>query len=154
MLRHLVRRHGFRELVLHDDRSVVADLNRWVHGADDDVAPRMSPGHRGRTPRPSRSSPGFATTTPTTPDDPISLYGLTEPAALADDYDRALDAITTIDPALAADIREHYTVTAHQFGEHVQLAGGIHPGRPFAEHARQARKMNRRCRNRSSRSPT
>lgn len=144
VLRHLVRQHGFRGLVLQDDRSVVADLNRWVHGADDDVVKLLEyawiPWQNTTTIEILTWIRDYNTDHP---DDPISLYGLTEPAARADDYDRVLDAITAVDPALAADIREHYAVirTAHQLGEHVQLARGIHPGRPFVEHARQARHL-------------
>lgn len=144
VLRYLVERHGFRGLVIQDDRSVFADLNRWVHGDDSDVTELLK----------HAWIPWQNTTTieilqwirdynAAHPADPVSLYGLSEPSTRPADYDRVVEAVAELDPGRANDVREHYAVirTAHKLGEHVQLARGIHPGRPFVEHARQARDL-------------
>ena len=60
--------------------------------------------------------------------------------AVPADYDAILDHVGRTAPDLLALVTSHLDLirTAHHLDEHVQRAQGLHPGRPFVEHAREA----------------
>ncbi|NUS93000.1 MAG: erythromycin esterase family protein, partial [Nocardia sp.] len=74
------------------------------------------------------------------PDDPVGVIGVQPPAAEPADYDEVLAYVRRRAPARLAELETHLTPirTAHRMDEHVQRHQGIHPGRPFAEDARDA----------------
>lgn len=72
---------------------------------------------------------------------PVRIIGVGQARVLAEDYDRAVELLGGIDPAVAAEVKERLDVIriAHTHGEHVLRAHGGHPGTPFADLARTAR---------------
>ncbi|WP_328391646.1 erythromycin esterase family protein [Streptomyces sp. NBC_00400] len=74
------------------------------------------------------------------PNDPIRIFGVIPVQAQPEDYDAVLDHVRGSAPERLAEVASHLAPirTAHHTAEHVQRARGIHPGRPFADHARDA----------------
>jgi erythromycin esterase len=74
------------------------------------------------------------------PDHPVRILGVKPAQARPADYDTVLDYARAAAPGRLNALAAHLEPirTAHQTDEHVQRARGIHPGRPFAEHARDA----------------
>ncbi len=137
VLRLLVERLGFRVLVIQDDEAAVETLNAYLRTGDGDPDSAMA-----ELWRPWRTTEMAELVTwarwfnERHPDDPFRVVGLDPPTAKPADYQAVLDHSSEIVDAL----RRHYDtiVTAHEVPEHVQLARGTHPGRPFVDHARDA----------------
>jgi erythromycin esterase len=74
------------------------------------------------------------------PGDPVRIFGVKPAQATPADYDAVLDHARRAAPHWLAELAAHLEPirTAHDIDEHVQRARGLHPGRPFAEHARDA----------------
>ncbi|GAA3080809.1 hypothetical protein GCM10020000_78340 [Streptomyces olivoverticillatus] len=74
------------------------------------------------------------------PDDPVRIFGVKPMQAQDADYDAVLEHVRESAPERLAEVASHLDPirTAHRIDEHVQRARGTHPGRPFAEHARDA----------------
>lgn len=74
------------------------------------------------------------------PADLFRIIGLDPTSARPDDYAAVIDHAAQHDRQSADELRRHYEVivSAHDLGEHLQRARGIHPGRRFVEHARDA----------------
>lgn len=142
VLRLLVAERGFRVLALHDDESVIAELDEHLRTGAGEIRALMAGMWR---PWQNIETAGvFAwlrTWNVAHPDDPVRVAGLTPPTARLAHYDAVLDHLRRVDPEHVEEVASRYATlrSAHRIGEHVQLARGIHPGTPFAELAREAR---------------
>lgn len=141
LFRALVQQHGFRALAIQDTARSGTRLDRYVRAGEGDPATAL-----GGAWRPWRTEEMIATLTwirafnEAHPDDPVAVFGVEPPAAEPSDYDAVLDHVAAHAPELQPELDSHFTPirTAHRIDEHVQTHQGIHPGRPFAEHARDA----------------
>ncbi|WP_405360696.1 erythromycin esterase family protein [Kitasatospora sp. NBC_00085] len=141
LFRRLVRDHGFRALAVQDSAGAAADLDAYVRGDEGSVAAAL-----GRAWGPWRTGEMAAALewirafNRDHADDPVRIFGVKPVQAQPADYDAVLDGVRASASELLAQMAAHLEPirTAHRIEEHVQRARGIHPGRPFAEHARDA----------------
>ncbi|WP_405178713.1 erythromycin esterase family protein [Nocardia sp. NBC_01377] len=141
ILRALVLRHGFRALAIQDSARSGDRFDAYVRGGTgtpEDVLAQAW--------RPLRTAETIATMAWLRayniehPHDPVTIFGVRPPDAESADYDAVLDHLRVAAPELAPAVEAHLTPirTAHRMDEHVQRHRRVHPGRPFAEHARDA----------------
>ncbi|RDI49156.1 erythromycin esterase family protein [Nocardia mexicana] len=141
VLRVLVEQKGFRALALLDDEVVVAAMDEFVRtGAGDPrklLQEAWAPWRNAETLAVLEWARAFNSEHP---DDPLRLFGLTPEAARAGHYAQVAEFVEAVAPHRLEELNSHYgpIATAHRLGEHIQLANGTHPGRPFVEHARDA----------------
>jgi len=141
LLRRLVRHHGFRALAVQDSAGVAAGLDRYVRGGEGSAESALEEAWR-----PWRTAEMVATLewirafNRDHPNDPVRIFGVKPAQARPEDYDAVLDHVRRSAPDRLAEVASHLDPirTAHHTDEHVQRARGTHPGRPFAEHARDA----------------
>ncbi|GAA4919354.1 erythromycin esterase [Stackebrandtia albiflava] len=141
VLRYLVTVKGFRVLALQDDVSVIEEIDRYVRTGEGDLARSIADmWNPWRTVETTEIFEWLRAYNAAHPDDPVSVHGLTPPAARVAHYDRLVARFEAVAPDSVARLRTHLDPirTAHDVNEHVQTAQGIHPGRPFADHARDA----------------
>ncbi|OPG12271.1 erythromycin esterase family protein [Microbispora sp. GKU 823] len=141
LFRRLVRRHGFRALALQDDASVGAMLDAYVTGGAGTAASALESAWRPwRTAEMAAALDWIRAFNQDHPDDPIRILGVKPAQARPADYDAVLEHVRRAAPHRLAELASHLEPirTAHEIDEHVQRARGLHPGRPFAEHARDA----------------
>lgn len=141
VLRLLVEELGFRTLAFLDDEAAVAGLDAYIRTGDGDpragLAQLWRPWHDQEMLRVVEWARWFNQRHPA---DPFGMVGLEPTMARPTDYRAVLDHVAAVDGQRFEALRRHYDtiVTAHELGEHVQQARGIHPGRLFVEHARHA----------------
>ncbi|WP_327110787.1 erythromycin esterase family protein [Nocardia sp. NBC_01730] len=141
VFRALVERHGFRALAIQDTARSGARWDRFVTtGASDPetvLAGAWRPWRTGETVAALRWIRAYNLAHPA---DPVRIFGVEPPLAEPSDYDAVLAYVRETAPEQLAPIDAHLALirTAHQVDEHVQQHQGIHPGRPFVEHARAA----------------
>ncbi|KAB8184524.1 erythromycin esterase family protein [Microbispora catharanthi] len=141
LFHRLVRRHGFRALALQDDAAVGATLDAYVTGGAGTAASALESAWRPwRTAEMAAALDWIRTFNQDHPDDPVRILGVKPAQAWPDDYDAVLEHVRRTAPHLLAELAFHLEPirSAHKIEEHVQRARGLHPGRPFAEHARDA----------------
>ncbi|WP_214415859.1 erythromycin esterase family protein [Sphaerisporangium fuscum] len=141
IFRRLARQHGFRALALQDDASVGATLDAYVTGGAGTAASALESAWRPwRTAEMAAALEWIRTFNQDHLSDPIRIFGVKPAQARPEDYDAVLDHVRRIAPHRLAELAAHLEPirTAHEIDEHVQRARGLHPGRPFAEHARDA----------------
>ncbi|QIS16550.1 erythromycin esterase family protein [Nocardia arthritidis] len=141
IFRNLVREHGYRALAIQDDARSGARLDRYVRDGVGDPESALADAWQ-----PNRTAEMIATLSwirdfnQRHPDDPVRVFGVEPAHANSSDYDAVFDHIRHAAPELLGDMAIHLNPirTAHRIPEHVQRHRGIHPGRPFAEDARDA----------------
>ncbi|WP_245673136.1 erythromycin esterase family protein [Nocardia lijiangensis] len=141
LFRILVGRYGFRALAIQDSARSGERLDEYVSTGAGDPESALAGAWR-----PLRTAEMVETLTwirlfnEQHPDDPIRVFGVEPPHAEPSDYDAVLDYLRQAAPDRLTRAESHLDPirTAHQIDEHVQRHQGIHPGRPFAEHARDA----------------
>ncbi|MFI9506919.1 erythromycin esterase family protein [Nocardia sp. NPDC052566] len=141
VFRALVIEHGFRALAVQDGARPGARLDEYVRtGAGDPEAVLAGAWRPWRTTEMAGALRWIRAFNEANPDDQIRIFGIQPPRAEPADYDAVLEQVSLIAPEQLAALTIHLTPirTAHQVDEHVQRHQGIHPGRPFAEHARDA----------------
>ncbi|MEV1172648.1 erythromycin esterase family protein [Nonomuraea sp. NPDC049784] len=141
LLRRLVRQHGFRALAVQDNASASAALDAYVTDGTGTAASALAGAWRPwRTAEMAAALEWIHTFNQDHPDDPVHIFGVKPAHARPADYDAVLDHVRHVAPHRLAELASHLEPirTAHEFDEHVQRARGLHPGRPFAEHARDA----------------
>lgn len=141
LFRRLVRHHGFRALAVQDSAGVGAELDRYVQGGEGSAADALDHAWRPqRTVELAASLEWIREFNRDHPHDPVRVFGVRPVQAGPEDYDAVLDHVRESAPERLAELASHLDPirTAHRTDEHVQRARGIHPGRPFAEHARGA----------------
>ncbi|MEU4116719.1 erythromycin esterase family protein [Kitasatospora sp. NPDC028055] len=144
LFRRLVRDHGFRALAVQDSAGVGQALDAYVRGGVGSAADALAGAWRpGRTEEMAGALKWIRDFNSDHPDDPVRILGVKPVQAGDADYDAVLAYVRTVAPERLAELAAHLEPirTAHRIDEHVQRARGIHPGRPFAEHARDARAL-------------
>jgi len=141
IFRRLAQLHGFRALALQDNATVAAKLDAYVTGGDGTAASALDSAWRPwRTTETVAALDWIREFNQNHPDDPIRIFGVKPTQAEPADYDAVLDHVRRSAPHRLAEVAAHLEPirTAHDIDEHVQSARGLHPGRPFADHARDA----------------
>ncbi|MGG7569381.1 erythromycin esterase family protein [Streptomyces sirii] len=141
IFRRLATEHGFRALALQDNASVGRTLNAYVNGGADTAESALKAAWRPwRTAEMATTLEWIRAFNHDHPDDPLHVFGIKPPQAGPDDYDAVLDHVHHTTPHRLAELAMHLEPirSAHEIDEHVQRARGLHPGRPFADHARDA----------------
>lgn len=141
ILRTLVTEHGFRALALQDSARSGARMDAYVRtGAGDPVDALAEAWRPLRTAETAATLAWIRDHNIAHPGDQVGVFGVRPPAAGPADYDALLAYAATRAPERLADLSAHLTPirTAHRIDEHIQRHRGIHPGRPFAEDARDA----------------
>ena len=137
----LVRRHGFRALAVQDSASAGAALDAYVTGGAGTAAAALADAWRPwRTAEMAAALEWIRTFNADHPDDHVRIFGVKPAQAQPADYGAVLNHIRHTAPHRLAELTSHLEPirSAHEIDEHVQRARGMHPGRPFAEHARDA----------------
>ena len=138
IFRRLAQHHGFRGLALQDNATVAAKLDAYVTGGDGTAASALDGAWRPwRTTEAAAALDWIRAFNLGHPDDPIRIFGVKPTQAQPADYDAVLDYVRRSAPHRLAEVAAHLEPirTAHHIDEHVQSARGLHPGRPFADHA-------------------
>ncbi|MGW4354774.1 erythromycin esterase family protein [Nocardia sp. NPDC004582] len=141
LFRNLVERHGFRTLAVQDSADVAATLDAYVRtGAGTAVSALDLAWRPWRTAEMAAALTWIRAFNQAHPGDQVAIIGVKPAQAKPEDYDSVLDAVRAHAPGRAAELAAHLDPirTAHTLDEHVQRARGVHPGRPFLEHARDA----------------
>jgi erythromycin esterase len=141
LFRRLVREHGFRALAVQDDASVGERLDAYVaDGAGTAAAALQHAWRPWRTAETAAALEWIRAFNREHPHDPVQIFGVKPAQARPADYDAVLEHVRHIAPHRLAELASHLEPirTAHEIDEHVQRARGLHPGRPFSEHARDA----------------
>ncbi|MFC4909148.1 erythromycin esterase family protein [Actinomadura gamaensis] len=141
VFRRLVGGHGFRALAVQDNASVGAALDEYVTGGSSTAHSALADAWRPwRTAEMAAALEWIRAFNRERPDDPVRIFGVKPAQARPADYDAVLAHAGRVAPHRLADLAAHLDPirTAHEIDEHVQRARGLHPGRPFAEHARDA----------------
>ncbi|QLE73253.1 erythromycin esterase family protein [Streptomyces rectiverticillatus] len=146
LFRRLVRRHGFRVLAVQDSADVAAALDAYVRGGEGSAETALDDAWRPwRTAEMAAALEWIREFNRDHPHDPVRILGMKPPQAQPADYDAVMEYVRDSAPERLAEVASHLDTirTAHRMDEHVQRAQGTHPGRPFAEHARDARALIR-----------
>ena len=137
----LAQRYGFRALALQDNAAVAEKLDRYVTGGEGTAGSALDGAWRPwRTVETAAALDWIRAFNKDHADDPIRIFGVKPAHAESADYDAVLDHVRRSAPHRLAEVAAHLEPirTAHQIDEHVQSFRGLHPGRPFADHARDA----------------
>ncbi|MEU1145256.1 erythromycin esterase family protein [Streptomyces sp. NPDC005863] len=141
LFRRLVREHGFRALAVQDTADAARALHAYVRrdpdGAASAAAALATAWAPWRTTEMAAALDWIRAFNDEHADDPVHIFGVKPPQASPADYDAVLDHVRVTSPQQLAEVTRHLDPirTAHQVDEHVQRARGLHPGRPFADHA-------------------
>ncbi|MFI7340438.1 erythromycin esterase family protein [Streptomyces sp. NPDC050085] len=141
LFRRLVRRHGFRALALQDDAVAGERLDAYVNGGEGTAVSALHGAWRPwRTAETAEALRWIRAFNRDHRDDPVRVFGVKLAQAGPADYDAVLAGVRAAAPHRLAELARHLEPirTAHETDEHVQQARGLHPGRPFADHARDA----------------
>ncbi|HVV13882.1 erythromycin esterase family protein [Amycolatopsis sp.] len=141
LFRILVSQHGFRALAVQDDAAVAARQDEFVNGGPGTPESALDGAWRPwRTAEMAAALAWIRRFNDAHPQDPVRIFGVQPARAQPADYDAVLDGVRELAPGRVAELGAHLAPirTAHETDEHVQRARGFHPGRPFAEHARDA----------------
>ncbi len=141
VFRRLARRHGFRALALQDSASVGTTLDAYVTGGAGTAASALEGAWRPwRTAEMAAALEWIRAYNQDHPGDLIRIFGVKPAQAVPADYDAVLGHVRRTAADRLAELAPHLEPirSAHEIDEHVQRARGLHPGRPFAEHAHEA----------------
>lgn len=141
LFRRLVWTYGFRALALQEDAAAVVRLDAYVAGGPGSAASALEGAWRPwRTAETAAALEWIRAFNRVHPGDPVRLFGVRPAQVRPADYDAVLDHVRRTAPDRLAELAAHLEPirTAHEVHEHVQRARGLHPGRPFAAHARDA----------------
>ncbi|MEV6771740.1 erythromycin esterase family protein [Nocardia sp. NPDC051030] len=138
----LVREHGFRLLAVQDSANAGERMDLFVRtGAGSAESALETAWRPHRTAEMAGALEWIREFNLTHTEDPVQIIGVQPPKAGSADYDAVVDAVRAAAPDRLSELAGHLDPirTVHTIAdEHVQRARGIHPGRPFAEHARDA----------------
>ena len=141
VLRLLAENLGFRVLAIQDDETVVERLDAYVRTGEGDPREALAELWVPWRTREMLAVLEWARSfNRRHPSDPFRMIGLNPPEARPSHYRAVLDHVAGAGGHRLDELRRHYDtiVTAHEVPEHVQRARGTHPGRLFADHARDA----------------
>ncbi|BCK66052.1 hypothetical protein Srufu_000050 [Streptomyces libani subsp. rufus] len=141
LFRRLVTQHGFRLLALQEHAGAVDRLDRYVRTGEGSAESALDAAWRPwRTAETAAALRWIRAFNRDHPDDQVQIVGTKPAQAQHEDYDAVLGHVRALAPDRLPELTAHLEPirTAHDLDEHVQRAQGVHPGRPFAEHARDA----------------
>ena len=141
VLQVLVEELGFRTLAINEDAIVAERLDDLVRGSGDDPAETLGAAWPPwRTEETVRVLQWIRAYNEDHPGDPVRLLGVNRPGAQQYHYDAVIDYVRRAAPQRLDAVKAHLAPprSAHQIDEHLQRFRGIHPGRPFADSARDA----------------
>ncbi|WP_067699853.1 erythromycin esterase family protein [Nocardia jejuensis] len=142
LFRELVRQHGFRLLAVQDGVDVAARQDEFVNGGPGSAEDALDTAWRPwRTREMAAALEWVRAFNQEHAHDPVRIIGVKPLRANAADYDAVVEAVRVHAPDRLNQLTAHLDPirTVHTVAdEHVQRARGVHPGRPFAEHARDA----------------
>lgn len=141
LFRRLAGQHQFRALVLQDHAAVAEILDKYVTTGEGTASSALDDAFRPwRTVEMAAALEWIRGFNQDNPHDPIRIFAVKPAQPQPADYDAILDYVRQSAPERLAELASHLEPirTAHQTDEHVQRARGTHPGRPFAEHSRDA----------------
>lgn len=134
---------GFTKIAILDSPRVIAEYDRYVigeavdldHALDQAWGPWRNAQFRDELIR----LRALNATRPA--DGRVRLIGIGAPTTVAADYDTVAELLRGVDQQIAEDVEQYLNLirVAHDGGEHVQRARGLHPGTPFVDLARAAR---------------
>jgi len=137
----LVEELGFRALAINDDAIVAERLDDLIRGSDDDPVEALGAAWPPwRTEETIAGLQWMRAYNREHAADPVRLFGTNPAGAQAYHYDAVTDYVRRTAPDRLDELKAHLAPprSAHKIDEHVQRFRGIHPGRPFAESARDA----------------
>jgi erythromycin esterase len=137
----LVEELGFRTLAINDDAIVAEHLDDLVRGSGDDPAEALGAAWPPwRTEETVQALEWIRSYNETHPDDPVRIFGINQAGAQPFHYDAIIDYVRRAAPQELDTLKAHLAPprSAHKIDEHIQRFHGIHPGRPFADSARDA----------------
>ncbi len=141
LFRRLARTYGFRALALQDNATVGTTLDAYVTGGAGTAASALENAWRPwRTAEMAAALEWIRAYNLDHPDDLIRIFAVKPAQAVSADYDAILGHVRRTAADRLAELAAHLDPirSAHDIDEHVQRARGLHPGRPFAEHAHDA----------------
>lgn len=142
--RALVQQRGFRALAIQDSPQVVERYDRFVSLGEGDPKHAVSQAWPPwRHVEMVQALEWIRQFNVEHPHDPVRLFAVQDRSAQPADYDAVTDYVAAVAPEQSQILDSHLAPirTAHDIDEHVQLHRGIHPGQPFAEHARDAHRL-------------
>lgn len=147
--RFLVEELGFRALAINDDAIVAERLDDLIRGDSghlnhDDPAEALGAAWPPwRTEETVEVLQWMRAYNREHPADPVRLFGTNPPGAQAYHYDAVIDYVRRNAPERLDELKAHLAPprSAHKIDEHVQRFRGIHPGKPFADSARDAHEL-------------
>lgn len=141
VLQVLVEELGFRTLAINEDAIVAERLDDLVRGSGDDPAETLGAAWPPwRTEETVQVLQWIRAYNEDHPGDPVRLLGVNRPGAQQYHYDAVIDYVRRAAPQRLDAVKAHLAPprSAHKIDEHLQRFRGIHPGRPFADSARDA----------------
>ncbi|MFF4605302.1 erythromycin esterase family protein [Streptomyces sp. NPDC001339] len=141
LFRRLVTQHGFRLLALQEHAGAADRLDRYVRTGEGSAESALDASWRPwRTTETAAALRWIRAFNRDHPDDQVRIIGTKPAQAQHEDYDAVLGHVRAVAPDRLPELAAHLEPirTAHDLDEHVQRSQGVHPGRPFAEHARDA----------------
>ncbi|MFJ8825560.1 erythromycin esterase family protein [Streptomyces sp. NPDC102467] len=141
LTRRLIEQYGFRSLAVQDSADAAAAWDSYAGGGAGSAEAALDAAWRPwRTAETAGALRWIRAFNLRHPDDPVRIFGVKPRQAQPADYDAVLDHLRASVPDRWAEAASHLEPirTAHTVDEHVQRARGLHPGRPFADHARDA----------------
>jgi erythromycin esterase len=141
MFQVMVEDLGFRALAIKDSRIVAERLDDLVRGGDDDPVEALGAAWPPwRTEETVAALEWIRAYNREHPEDPVRIFGTDEAGAQSFHYDAVIDYVRRTAPQHLDAIKAHLAPprSAHRVDEHIQRFRGVHPGRPFAEDARDA----------------
>ncbi|MFE3190399.1 erythromycin esterase family protein [Nocardia sp. NPDC059240] len=144
LFRDLVENYDFRTLAVQDSANVGASLDAYVREGEGTAVEALADAWRPwRTEEMAATLSWIREFNRAHPDDQVQIIGIKPAQAKSEDYDAVLDAVRAAAPERLDDLSAHLDPirTAHSMDEHVQRAKGVHPGRRFRDHAREASEL-------------
>jgi erythromycin esterase len=139
MFQVMVERLGFRALAIKDGEIVAERLDDLVRGSGEDPAEALGAAWPPwRTEETVAALEWIHSYNREHPEDPVRIFGTDQAGAQSFHYDAVIDYVRRTAPQRLDTVKAHLAPprSAHRVDEHIQRFRGIHPGRPFAESAR------------------
>ncbi|SDD56233.1 erythromycin esterase family protein [Glycomyces harbinensis] len=137
----LVEELGFRALAVHDGEIIGERMDDYVRGSGEDPETILGAAWPPwRTRETVEGLDWIRSYNREHPADPVRVFGIDPAGAQAFHYDAVTDYVRRTAPERLDALKAHLAPprSAHRIDEHVQRFRGIHPGRPFADSARDA----------------
>jgi erythromycin esterase len=141
MFQVMVEELGFRALAIKDGEIIGERLDDLVRGGGEDPAEALGEAWPPwRTEETVAALEWIRAYNREHPGDPVRIFGTDPAGAQPFQYDAVIDFVRRTAPQRLDEIKAHLAPprSAHRVDEHIQRFRGVHPGKPFAENARDA----------------